>query len=120
MECHTAIANHSLGLEEGQLNRNLTYPSTGITANQLATADFIDVLTLDLPDSPSNRVQFAEPTNPAASLDERARAYLHSNCSGCHQPGGPTPSNMDLRYTTPFASTGTCRTLVTSMSRTLG
>src|SRR5690606_33102996 len=44
----------------------------------------------------------------AGSLDDRARAYLHTNCSHCHRPGGPTPVDMDLRYTTPLGETKAC------------
>src|SRR5262245_58382740 len=43
-----------------------------------------------------------------ASLTDRARAYLHTNCSQCHRPGGPTPSNMDLRFTTALSATHAC------------
>jgi len=43
-----------------------------------------------------------------APLEQRARAFLHTNCSHCHRPGGPTPANMDLRYDTPLAQTNTC------------
>jgi len=44
----------------------------------------------------------------AAPLAERARAYLHSNCSYCHQPGGPTSVNLDFRYTTTLMGTNAC------------
>ena len=43
-----------------------------------------------------------EPTD-----EERARAYLHVNCSMCHQPAGPA-SSIDLRRETPLADTGLC------------
>jgi mono/diheme cytochrome c family protein len=42
------------------------------------------------------------------SLEDRARAYLHTNCSQCHRPDGPTQATMDLRFDTPLADTGTC------------
>src|SRR5436190_23435826 len=46
-----------------------------------------------------------------APLAQRARAYLHTNCAQCHRPGGPTPSSMDLRYSTALANTGACDAL---------
>jgi mono/diheme cytochrome c family protein len=49
-----------------------------------------------------------DPFGTAGTLGERARAYLHTNCSQCHRPGGGTPVAMDLRYTTPLASTNAC------------
>ena len=117
-QCHTATANYSLGLEHGQLNKALTYPSTGITANQLTTADAVDLLTDPLTDAVQNLPAYPDPSNLAETLEDRARAYLHTNCSGCHRPAGPTPSSMDLLYDTPFNLTGTCN--VIPSSATLG
>ena len=105
MLCHTAAAGYTLGLEHAQLNSTMTYPSTGIAANQLVTADAIDVLSAPLPDTPD-----ALPRLPGASagLEDRARAYLHANCANCHRPGTAVPSDMDLRFATDFAETDTC------------
>ena len=36
-----------------------------------------------------------------ASLEDRARSWLDSNCSYCHQPGAVS-TEFDMRYTTPF------------------
>ncbi|WP_405230041.1 hypothetical protein [Lentisalinibacter sediminis] len=108
LECHTQVAGFTLGLEHAQLNSSLTYPSTGLTANQLVTADEIDVVTAPLADPPENLPRLVDPGNTSAPLDDRARAYLHTNCANCHQPNGPTPSNMDLRYSAPLDQTNTC------------
>jgi len=107
LQCHTAAAGRSLGLELPQQNGNLTYPSTGRTANQLATLEHIGILTLPAP--PANLPAYPSPFGPAP-LEQRARAYLHSNCSHCHQPGGPTPVTLDFRYGTSLAGTGACGT----------
>jgi hypothetical protein len=48
------------------------------------------------------------PYDEDAPLTDRARAYLHTNCSFCHRAGGPTSSTVDLRYTTALADTNTC------------
>ena len=113
MNCHTQTANFSLGLEHAQLNRDLKYPATGITANQLGTAENIGLLTSPLIDDPENLPRLYDLTNPAipppAGDEEIAsRAYLHSNCSGCHRPLGPTQSDMDLRFDTALASASVC------------
>jgi len=44
-------------------------------------------------------------TDSRASLEDRARSYLDSNCGYCHQPGG-VRANFDARLTTPLASQG--------------
>lgn len=106
MTCHTQVANFSLGIEHGQLNREMSYPS-GIVANQLVTADKIDMLTSPLGEDPENLPLLAE-TGGSGSQDDIARSYLHSNCAGCHRPLGPTPSSMDLRFSTALAATNTC------------
>ena len=108
LACHTSSAGFALGPETAQLNRVFTYPSTGRTANQLETIDHVLMFTTPL----TTPVQFlpglAPPTDSAADIDDRARAYLHTNCAQCHRPGGPTPSNMDLRYNTLLANTNAC------------
>lgn len=111
LQCHTAVADFSLGLDTRQLNRSFTYPTTGRTANQLETMDHIGMFSTPLPGPASTLATMANPANTAAPLADRARAWMSSNCSGCHRPGGPTPSSMDLRYTTLFASTNTCNVL---------
>ena len=103
--CHTGAAGVSLGFEAMQLEKSHTYTS-GITVNsqmqELYRAGFLamDPSTITYPTM--------EPlTNNQASIGDRARAYLHSNCSGCHRPGS-TAAQMDLRYTTPLTNTGAC------------
>jgi uncharacterized repeat protein (TIGR03806 family) len=108
LECHTAVAGRSLGLETRQLNRDFVYP-TGRNANELFTLNHIMTLTPAIPD-PAVQPAMPDPADTTAPLNERARAYLHTNCSQCHRAGGTTPSNMDLRYTAALtmAKTKTC------------
>jgi uncharacterized repeat protein (TIGR03806 family) len=110
LRCHTAAAGFALGLETAQLNRDLSYASTGRTANQLRTLDSITVFTSPLGD-PSLQSAMPSPFDVAAPIGHRARAYLHTNCSGCHRPNGPTPSSMDLRYSTLLSSTNACEAI---------
>ena len=108
LECHTRAAGVALGPETAQLNGDLTYPSTGRTANQLVTLDHIGFLADPLPGSPEDLPALTNPADSTAPLDLRARAYLHTNCSQCHRPGGPTPVDMDLRWTVSLSATNTC------------
>jgi mono/diheme cytochrome c family protein len=107
LACHTAAAGSALGLETAQLNRDFVYPSTGRTANELATLDHVALFTRPIGD-PSALPAMPDPSDSTAPLGERARAYLHTNCSQCHRPSGPTPSSMDLRYSTLLANTNAC------------
>jgi uncharacterized repeat protein (TIGR03806 family) len=106
MQCHTQAAGRALGLETAQQNGDLTYPSTGRTANQLDTLDHIGVVSL--PDDPTTYPAYPDPLGTSGTLEQRARAYLHSNCSQCHRPGGPTPTSLDFRYATALSATGAC------------
>ena len=102
MACHTSVANSALGPELAQLNRDLTYP-TGRTRNQLLTLEGLGFFSAALPSTwPKLETPFG--TGP---LEDRARAYLHANCSGCHRMGaGQGPA--DFRWQLPFAQTNTC------------
>jgi mono/diheme cytochrome c family protein len=105
--CHTSAAGYSLGLEVAQLNTDFTYTATGRTANQLETLAAIGMFTAEI-GRPSELPALRNPLDAAASLDDRARSYLHTNCAQCHQPGGPTPVSLDLRAATALVNTGTC------------
>lgn len=108
MVCHTSAAGFSLGPETSQLNKDFTYPSTQRIASQLETLDHIMMFTTPLPGPASGLPELTDPQDMSASLNDRARAYLHTNCAGCHRPGGPTPSTMDFRYTTSLSNTNAC------------
>ncbi|MBI5068060.1 MAG: PQQ-dependent sugar dehydrogenase [Deltaproteobacteria bacterium] len=105
LQCHTAAAGRSLGPEVGQLNGDLTYAATGRTANQLATLEAVGLVSL--PGPPATLASYPDPLGSAA-LAERARAYLHANCSQCHRPGGTAPTDLDLRLSAALAATNAC------------
>ncbi len=106
-QCHTSAAGSSLGLETDQLNSRFTYPQTGISANQLDTLAAIGVFEAP-PTSAQRSRSLSQSSDTSAPLEDRARSYLHSNCSHCHRPGGTSQSTMDLRATTPLSATATC------------
>jgi uncharacterized repeat protein (TIGR03806 family) len=108
LDCHTEAAGFVLGAEAAQLNGDLTYPSTGTTANQLETLSGIGFLRPALGVDADTLAALADPADGSASLTDRARAYLHVNCASCHQPGGPTGADLDLRYDTALNATGSC------------
>lgn len=108
MQCHTVAAGFALGPEIAQLNSDLAYPTTGRTANQLDTLEHIGMLSAPLAGAAATLPALADPADMGATLDARARAYLHTNCAQCHRPGGPTPTTLDLRFDTALVATGAC------------
>jgi uncharacterized repeat protein (TIGR03806 family) len=111
LQCHTAAAGFALGPETAQVNFHFIYPDSNRTANQLATLASIGLFSAALPGAPATLPVVPDPADPSVSLANRARAWLHTNCAQCHQPGGPTPAAMDLRYSTPLAATNVCNVL---------
>ncbi|MDB4942532.1 MAG: hypothetical protein JWP97_2066 [Labilithrix sp.] len=102
--CHTGVAGTSLGLEALQLNGDHRYGPTQ-SENQLGKLSAIGYL--DHAVEPTKMPHLA-PLASQASLEERARSYLHANCSFCHRENGPTGTLMDLRYGLPLAAVRSC------------
>jgi uncharacterized repeat protein (TIGR03806 family) len=111
LACHTAGAGRSLSLETAQLNGSLLYAQTGRTANQIATLNAIGTLAPPITADPATLPAYPDPHGALGSLADRARAYLHVNCSHCHRPGGSTPVPMDLQFSRALAETGACGTV---------
>jgi hypothetical protein len=109
--CHTAITpsgGYTLGLETHQINR----VAAGETTNQIdkfaalgmfETAPAKPYLSALVAPYPG---QTGSPP-PTATLEQRARSYLHANCSFCHRPDGEW-SGFDVRYDVPLKSTTIC------------
>lgn len=107
VRCHTAAAGRSLGLELGQQNGDHVYPSTNRISNQLKTLDHIGMFAAPLGKPVDQILAYPDPLG-AAPLEQRARSYLHANCSNCHRKDGGGRGNMVLTYGTSFKDTVTC------------
>jgi hypothetical protein len=105
LECHNKVVGFALGLETRQLDRPFIYPS-GVTANQLDTFEHLGLF-----DAPVTRlpplVDFRPGAAPAATVEQRARSYLHANCGICHRPQGNYP-DIDLRVGVPLGEMNIC------------
>ena len=83
MSCHTEAAGGSLSLELGQLGEQaLDLAEMGMLAG-------LDPKTDEVPAWPD--------LDGEGSVDNRARTYLHVNCSSCHRPEGGTGTDLDFR-----------------------
>ena len=104
-QCHTRVAQESLGMQTAQLNGAVDYPSTGRRANQIATWQHLGLF--DTPQDP-NTLQTLPAPQGTDPVEARARAYLHANCAFCHQPNGTGQGPADFRFSTPLAAMGVC------------
>ncbi|MEO5770246.1 MAG: hypothetical protein ABIS92_17955 [Polyangia bacterium] len=109
MKCHAESAGFSLGPETRQMNRMVG----GI--NQIEMLQ-----TLGLFDAPIVKPYQAALIAPyvsqagappaGATLEQRARSYLHANCAICHRPDGDFP-DLDMRLDIALKDTHMCRTV---------
>jgi chitodextrinase/glucose/arabinose dehydrogenase len=102
--CHNQVSGQALGFRTYHLNSNFHYPSTGRTANQLATFNALGAFDVNLTASQIANFLAARPLDDGtAPLEHRIRSYLDSNCSHCHQPGA-VGGGFDARLGTPLDS----------------
>lgn len=102
IRCHNTASGGILGPQAAQLNRTVDYG--GVADDQLSLWTQLGLFS-------STPAAFPTPMagvhSSRASLEQRLRGYLHSNCAHCHRPGGERPSR-DFRYETPLAMTNLC------------
>ena len=105
--CHTQAAGYVLGPKASQLNGDQFYAQTGQSSNQLEAWNHIGIFepAIDverLSEIRTSRYLFDE----SASVEDRVRSYLESNCASCHRPGGGPRSEFDLRLHVPLEESG--------------
>ncbi len=110
-QCHNQ-AGRVLGLQSAQLNRAQDYGD--VIDNQLRAWITAGLFGTTSPEKPAEALtRLVSPPDVGRSLEERSRAYFHSNCSHCHRPGATvTPKNIDFRYFAPLASDNICNHIV--------
>ncbi|MEM7741563.1 MAG: hypothetical protein AAF225_12275, partial [Pseudomonadota bacterium] len=114
---HNTMTNRiePLGPRVGQLNRVYAYAER--EGNQLDR--WIQAGLMDNPGTPM-RLDVAWDDGDA-SLDDRARSYLASNCAHCHNPNGPADtSGLDLTFAATGAALGRCKPPIAAGSGTGG
>jgi putative heme-binding domain-containing protein len=103
--CHNAGPRFVLGFVENQLNS----PAVGEpqTTNQLDRLQGQGVIEPAFRSAMNDPLRLVDPHDKSQSLDDRARSYLHANCSMCHHPGGNAIVSFFLRRDLPFDNLNT-------------
>ncbi len=102
LTCHGAATIGPLGPKSRQLNRDQTYAATGLTSNQLETYSALGMFAEPIDTAELPTMLTSTPTaNNCASIQDRARSYIDSNCGYCHRPNG-VRANFDARLITPL------------------
>ncbi|MEM9378311.1 MAG: PQQ-dependent sugar dehydrogenase [Planctomycetota bacterium] len=103
--CHAPETGGALGLRTHQLNGEFDYPVSGVTDNQLRTWNHLGLLAGGLDEADIPDLMAAVPIDDlSASVEDRARSYLDSNCSHCHRADAETRAIFDARLETPLYS----------------
>jgi len=101
--CHTQKAGGVLGVSARQINCELTYTESDVTANQLLEWNRVGMFTEQLDEQELiESPQLVDLDEEHADLETRVRSYLDVNCGACHRPGG-VRANFDARFDTPLA-----------------
>lgn len=110
MKCHNQAGGSSLGPETAQMNRTVGNENQ---IDHFATLGLFEAA----PPKPYKTALVApypgQTGSPPASatVEQKARSYLHANCAFCHRPGG-TFAIFDLRYDTLLKDTKICNTTI--------
>lgn len=93
MLCHSRAANFVLGLSTAQMNKDHDYGQKSM--NQLDLLERLGVVKVNRKEKVTRLV---DPYDESADLGQRARSYLHANCSVCHVKAGGGNAQMDLEF----------------------
>jgi uncharacterized repeat protein (TIGR03806 family) len=104
--CHTTPAKYVLGVNTLQLNKDHDY-GNGRVANQLRTFEHLGLFTKPLPSLPEKLPRLVDYSDPKHDINQRARSYLHANCSHCHMKWGGGNAEFQLLATLALKDTGT-------------
>ncbi len=102
MQCHTAAAGYALSTQTRQLNKLVTHNNKSI--EQLEHWDAMGMFHKKI-GAAKQYERFAARGDQSVKIETQARTWLDVNCAMCHQPGGGTPSNIDLRLDSALTQT---------------
>ena len=93
--CHTTRSGSVQAFHLAQLERTLT--ANGRSVEQLEHLTRLGFFSAT-PQRAKKTKPYASPYDDTASLEDRARAYLHVNCAHCHRRGGGGTASMDVVF----------------------
>jgi glucose/arabinose dehydrogenase len=96
MVCHSRAANYTLGLSTSQMNRDHAYGD--VTMNQLEALEAWGLLKDKLSKPAAELPRLTDPRDTKASLELRARSYLHANCAFCHVEAGGGNAQFQIEH----------------------
>ncbi len=99
--CHNAGSNYVLGFMPHQLD----LPGQPLGQLERLARRRVLAKTPEIPPGDSGRL--VNPHDSSQSLEDRARSYLHVNCSSCHHPGGNAIVSFYLRRDMPLEKLNT-------------
>lgn len=103
--CHNLGAGVFLGVNTWQLNKEMIYPGESALRNQLSAWAEKEIFSATIA-APATYPRAVSLEETSASLENRVRSYLATNCSHCHSPFGELNASFDLRFATTLSSTG--------------
>ena len=103
-DCHQSGTGIVLGMKTRQMNHPISYPTSGLSANQLTTMDHLGMFDQSVP--LQELISFLKShhiSDQTASRELRVRSYLDANCAMCHRPGADSGRAVfDALLTTPL------------------
>ena len=99
LTCHTTNAGGVLGPKTYTLNRDIDYPRSGITDNQIRAWNHIGIFNTQVESLINGFQKSPNLSDEKASNELKVRSYIDVNCSFCHRPNG-VEVDFDARFTT--------------------
>ncbi|MDP0491881.1 MAG: LamG-like jellyroll fold domain-containing protein [Verrucomicrobiota bacterium JB023] len=104
LQCHNSASGQALGVRTHQLNGYFNYGDGPV--HQLVHWSHLGLIDASIGMEEAALLPQAAPLDDeTVPLQYRIRSYLDTNCSICHQPGGPG-GNFDSRLSTPLLAQG--------------
>jgi len=110
LSCHTNVSGGVLGVNTQISNLSRLFTETSVNDNQLRAWNHAGYLNTGMTESAFEAsipglTKMAAMDDSAASVEQRMRSYLDSNCAHCHRPGG-VHAFWDARLETPLGQAG--------------